>query len=88
MPMKYCRKREEKPFIAHFHEQTPLNVNCTFFSLTFFRWAVNEKAECVAKCTAQVCTSLIEETLNADVALIVEEILDAELQRIHQYIKR
>uniref|UniRef100_A0A3B4XWI0 Germinal-center associated nuclear protein n=1 Tax=Seriola lalandi dorsalis TaxID=1841481 RepID=A0A3B4XWI0_SERLL len=50
--------------------------------------AVNEKAECVAKCTEQVCTSLIEETLNADIALMVEEILDAELQRIHKYIKR
>ena len=49
---------------------------------------MNEKADRVAKCTEQVCTSLIEETLNADVALMVEEILDSELQRIHKYIKR
>ncbi|XP_044071482.1 germinal-center associated nuclear protein [Siniperca chuatsi] len=50
--------------------------------------AVNEKADRVAKCTEQVCTSLVEETLNADIALLVEDILEAELQRIHKYIKR
>uniref|UniRef100_A0A8C9Z528 Germinal-center associated nuclear protein n=1 Tax=Sander lucioperca TaxID=283035 RepID=A0A8C9Z528_SANLU len=50
--------------------------------------AENEKANRVAKCTEQVCTSLVEETLNADIALLVEEILEAELQRIHKYIKR
>lgn len=50
--------------------------------------SVNEKAERVAKCTEQVCTSLVEETLKADIALMVEEILDVELQRIHNYIKR
>ncbi|XP_059198686.1 germinal-center associated nuclear protein [Centropristis striata] len=50
--------------------------------------AVNEKANRVAKCTEQVCSSLIEETLNADIALLVEGILDVELQRIHKYIKR
>ncbi|XP_035532563.1 germinal-center associated nuclear protein [Morone saxatilis] len=52
------------------------------------QWAVNEKADRVAKCTEQVCTSLVEETLNADIALLVEDILEAELQRIHKYIKR
>ncbi|XP_023147479.2 germinal-center associated nuclear protein [Amphiprion ocellaris] len=50
--------------------------------------AVDEKAEHVAKCTEQVCSSLVEETLNADIAVLVEAILDAELQRIHKYIKR
>ncbi|KAM9347509.1 germinal-center associated nuclear protein [Symphorus nematophorus] len=50
--------------------------------------AVSEKAERVAKCTEQVCTSLVEETLNTDIALLVEDILEAELQRIHKYIKR
>ncbi|XP_030013814.1 germinal-center associated nuclear protein [Sphaeramia orbicularis] len=50
--------------------------------------AVNEKAEHVAKCTEQVCTSLVEETLDADIAVLVEEILDVELQRILKYIKR
>ncbi|XP_058479087.1 germinal-center associated nuclear protein [Solea solea] len=49
--------------------------------------AVNEKAQRVAKCTEQVCSRLVEETLNTDIALIAEEILDVELQRIHKYIK-
>lgn len=31
---------------------------------------------------------LIQETLEAKIALLAEEILDAELQRIHKYIKR
>lgn len=54
----------------------------------FFREALNEKAERVAKCTEQVCASLVEETLNADIAVLVENLLEAELQRIHKYIKR
>uniref|UniRef100_A0A3P8NGH1 Germinal-center associated nuclear protein n=1 Tax=Astatotilapia calliptera TaxID=8154 RepID=A0A3P8NGH1_ASTCA len=54
----------------------------------FFREALNEKAERVAKCTEQVCVSLVEETLNADIAVLVENLLEAELQRIHKYIKR
>ncbi len=58
------------------------------FFYSFFRQAVNEKADRVAKCTEQVCASLVEETLKADIALLVEDILDAELQRIHKYIKR
>lgn len=49
---------------------------------------MNEKAERVAECTKQVCASLVEETLNSDIILMVEEILDAELQRIHKCIKR
>lgn len=57
-------------------------------TLSFFRQAVNEKADRVAKCTEQVCSSLVEETLNADITLLVEHILEAELQRIHKYIKR
>lgn len=50
--------------------------------------AVNEKAARVAKCTEEVCTGLVEDTLNADIALLVEEILNVELQRIQKYIKR
>lgn len=49
---------------------------------------MKEKVGRVAKCTEQVCTSLVEETLNADIALLVEDILEAELQRIQKYIKR
>ncbi len=65
---------------------TELNVTLSFHSSC--REAVNEKADRVAKCTEQVCTSLVEETLNADIALLVEEILETELQRIHKYIER
>ncbi|CAJ1078722.1 germinal-center associated nuclear protein isoform X1 [Xyrichtys novacula] len=50
--------------------------------------AVNEKADRVAKCTEEVCSSLVEETLSADISLLVEDILEVELQRIHKYIKR
>lgn len=49
---------------------------------------MNEKANRVVKCTEQVCASLVEETLNADIALLVEDVLEAELQRIHKYINR
>ncbi|XP_028291676.1 germinal-center associated nuclear protein [Gouania willdenowi] len=50
--------------------------------------ALNEKAEHLAKCTEWVCSSLIEETLNADIAVLVEDILENELQLIQKYIKR
>lgn len=70
-------------FITH----TELTLVGVFF-YSSLRLAVNEKADCVAKCTEQVCTSLVEETLNADIALLVEDILEDELQRIHKYINR
>lgn len=66
----------------------PLNSIFLFLFNSFSRLAVNEKAEHVAKCTEEVCTSLIEETVNADIALLVDDILETELQRIHKYIKR
>ncbi|XP_037120761.1 germinal-center associated nuclear protein isoform X2 [Syngnathus acus] len=53
-----------------------------------FRQAVDEKARCIAKCSQEVCTSFIEDTLKADIALLVEEMLTAELQRARKYIKR
>ncbi|XP_040912782.1 germinal-center associated nuclear protein [Toxotes jaculatrix] len=89
------RRQEHEAFLAQFslslcteiiHEVLDDTIKETASSE--IQQAVNEKAECVAKCTEQVCTSLVEETLNADIALMVEEILDAELQRIHKYIKR
>lgn len=73
------------------YNDTIKNLSIEFkmcFFINIFRLAVNEKAERVAKCTEEVCTGLVEETLNADIAVLVEEILDAELQRIHKYIKR
>ncbi|XP_034430226.1 germinal-center associated nuclear protein isoform X2 [Hippoglossus hippoglossus] len=89
------RRQEHKAFLAQFscsicteilHEVLDETIKET--STSEIQLAVNEKADRVAKCTEQVCTSLVEETLNADIALMVEEILDAELQRIHKYIKR
>ncbi|KAK7877941.1 hypothetical protein WMY93_031417 [Mugilogobius chulae] len=50
--------------------------------------AVDEKAARVSRCTDDVCSALLDETLNTDIALLVEQILDVELQRIHKYIKR
>lgn len=49
---------------------------------------MDEKTERVARCTEQVCSDLVEETLNADLTLLVEDVLEAELQRIHKYINR
>lgn len=57
-------------------------------TLYIFRQAVDEKADCVAKCTEQVCMSLVEETLTADITLLVEDLVEAELQRIHKFINR
>lgn len=50
--------------------------------------AVDEKTALVARCTEEVCAVLIEDTLDSDVAVLVKELLDVELQRIHKYIKR
>ncbi|XP_040004702.1 germinal-center associated nuclear protein [Xiphias gladius] len=89
------RRQEHEAFLAQFsfslcteiiHEV--LDETIKESATSEIQRAVNKKAECVAKCTAQVCANLVEETLNADIALMVEEILDAELQRIHKYIKR
>lgn len=57
-------------------------------SCQFYRKAVNEKAECVAKCTELVCNSILEDTLKTDITLLVDDILEIELERIHKYIKR
>ncbi|XP_034741540.1 germinal-center associated nuclear protein isoform X1 [Etheostoma cragini] len=89
------RRQEQEAFLVHYsfslctelmYEVLSETINET--ATSEIQHAVNEKANCVAKCTEQVCTSLVEETLNADIALLVEEILEAELQRIHKFIKR
>ncbi|XP_029386874.1 germinal-center associated nuclear protein isoform X2 [Echeneis naucrates] len=89
------RKREYDAFLAQFslslceeliHQV--LDETIKESAASEIRQAQDEKAECVAKCTEQVCTSIMEDTLNADIALMVEEILDVELQRIYKYIKR
>ncbi|CAL8266206.1 unnamed protein product [Lota lota] len=47
-----------------------------------------DQRELVALCTEQVCTSLVEETLDTEITLLAEEVLEAELQHIHKYIIR
>lgn len=42
----------------------------------------------MAQCTEEVCHSLLEETLDVAIAYLVEEVLDAQLQQIHKFIKR
>uniref|UniRef100_A0A8C7PY41 Germinal-center associated nuclear protein n=1 Tax=Oncorhynchus mykiss TaxID=8022 RepID=A0A8C7PY41_ONCMY len=50
--------------------------------------AMEEEAACVARCSEEVCSFLVEETLDKEIFLMVEDILEAELQRIQKYIKR
>ncbi|XP_026231972.1 germinal-center associated nuclear protein [Anabas testudineus] len=89
------RRQEHEAFLAQFSFSLFTEIVHTVLDETIketataeIQQAVNEKAECVAKCTEEVCSSLVEDTLNADIAALVEGILDAELQRIHKYIKR
>ncbi|XP_024661247.2 germinal-center associated nuclear protein [Maylandia zebra] len=89
------RRQEHEAFLTQFsfslctevmHEVLDETIKET--AASEIQEALNEKAERVAKCTEQVCVSLVEETLNADIAVLVENLLEAELQRIHKYIKR
>ncbi|KAM9365403.1 germinal-center associated nuclear protein isoform 2-T2 [Pholidichthys leucotaenia] len=89
------RRQEHEAFLAQFSVTLCSEIVCEVLDETVqetaaaeIQEAVNEKAERVAKCTEQVCLSLIEEALDADIALLVEDFLEAELQRIHKYIKR
>ncbi|KAJ3592539.1 hypothetical protein NHX12_007666 [Muraenolepis orangiensis] len=50
--------------------------------------AERDQRELVALCTEQVCTGLVEETLQTEIALLADDMLEAELQHIHKYIKR
>lgn len=52
------------------------------------RYALEEKAAYVARCSEDVCSSLIEETLDVEIAELTKEVFDAELQQIHKFIKR
>ncbi|KAG7282926.1 hypothetical protein CRUP_018426, partial [Coryphaenoides rupestris] len=45
-------------------------------------------AEVLRDCTEQVCAGLVEETLAMEIGLLAEDVLEAELQHIHKYIKR
>ncbi|XP_077363553.1 germinal-center associated nuclear protein isoform X2 [Festucalex cinctus] len=89
------QKQEHKDFLAKFRlslfteiMREVLNESIKETANTVFQQAVDERARRVAKSSLEVCTSLIEETLTADIALLVEEILDAALRRARKYIKR
>ncbi|KAM9710737.1 germinal-center associated nuclear protein [Menidia menidia] len=89
------RRQEHEAFLAEFscslcteilHEV--LDETTREVASSQIQAAVNERAERVARCTEQICSGLIEETVSADIALLVEDILEAQLLRIHKYIKR
>uniref|UniRef100_A0A8C9WGI3 Germinal-center associated nuclear protein n=1 Tax=Scleropages formosus TaxID=113540 RepID=A0A8C9WGI3_SCLFO len=52
------------------------------------RYAQEEKAACVARSSEEVCRALLEETLRCELATMAQEILDAELRRIHKFLRR
>lgn len=52
------------------------------------RLALEMKAACIARCTAEECNSIVEETMAEEVAAMAQEILDDELRRIRKFIKR
>ncbi|XP_054620063.1 germinal-center associated nuclear protein [Dunckerocampus dactyliophorus] len=89
------RRKEHEAFLAKFRMSLYTDIMLEVLdetiqetASTVFQQAVNEKAQHVAKCSQAVCTGLIEETLEADITLLVQEILMAELQRARKYIKR
>ncbi|XP_077404821.1 germinal-center associated nuclear protein [Vanacampus margaritifer] len=89
------QKQEHEDFLAKFRlslfteiMREVLDETIKETATTVFKHALDEKARYVAKCSVEVCTSLIEETLTADIALLVEEILEAALWRARKYIKR
>ncbi|XP_016375449.1 germinal-center associated nuclear protein isoform X2 [Sinocyclocheilus rhinocerous] len=52
------------------------------------RLALEEKAACIARCSAEECNSIVEETLAEELAAMAQEILDNELRRVCNFIKR
>ncbi|KAM6978448.1 germinal-center associated nuclear protein-like [Tautogolabrus adspersus] len=89
------RKQEHEAFLVQYSVSLcteliaeVLNESTKETATSEIQQAVNEKVDRVAKCTEQVCNSPVEETLSADIALLVEDILENELQRIQKYIKR
>lgn len=52
------------------------------------RLALEVKAACIARCSAEECNSIVEETMAEEVAAMAQEILDDELRRVHKFIKR
>uniref|UniRef100_A0A8C6NZW1 Germinal-center associated nuclear protein n=2 Tax=Nothobranchius furzeri TaxID=105023 RepID=A0A8C6NZW1_NOTFU len=89
------RRQEHEAFLAQFscwlctqiiHEVLDETIQQSAASQ--IQEAVNEEAERLAQCSEQVCCSLMEETLATAISLLAEDFLEAELERIHKYIKR
>ncbi|XP_061679793.1 germinal-center associated nuclear protein [Syngnathoides biaculeatus] len=89
------RKEEHEAFLANFRlslyteiMREVLEETVKETATTVFQHAMDERAQCVAKCSQDICNGLIEETLEADLALLVEEVFAAELQCARKYIQR
>lgn len=89
------RRQEHEAFLAQFsrslcseivHQVVDEAVKET--AASEIQQALKEKAERFAKCTEEICSGLMEETLNRSLAELAEEVLEAELERIHKFIKR
>lgn len=52
------------------------------------KFALEEKAALLARCTDEVCRSLIEETLQVELGQLAKQVLDTEIQLIQKFIKR
>lgn len=52
------------------------------------RRAQEERAECVARSSQDVCEVLLEETLCAELTLLAQGVLEAELLSIRRFIRR
>uniref|UniRef100_A0A8C7VKE9 Germinal-center associated nuclear protein n=1 Tax=Oncorhynchus mykiss TaxID=8022 RepID=A0A8C7VKE9_ONCMY len=89
------RKQEHEVFLAQFSDslcseisQEVLTECIQETAASEIQLAMEEEAACVARCSEEVCSFLVEETLDKEIFLMVEDILEAELQRIQKYIKR
>ncbi|XP_056145681.1 germinal-center associated nuclear protein [Lampris incognitus] len=89
------RRQEHEAFLTQFSLslcteiiQEVLDKSIRETAASEIQEAVKEKAERLARCTEQLCASLVEETLDGEIALLAEDILETELQLIYKYIKR
>ncbi|XP_056884180.1 germinal-center associated nuclear protein isoform X1 [Takifugu flavidus] len=89
------RRQEHEAFLMNFSHSLcttlvleVLDETLKAIAISEIQKAVDEKAQFVAKCTEQICATIVEETLNADITALVEDILEAKLQCIRKYIDR
>uniref|UniRef100_A0A8C9RYG3 Germinal-center associated nuclear protein n=1 Tax=Scleropages formosus TaxID=113540 RepID=A0A8C9RYG3_SCLFO len=89
------RKQEHEAFLTDFSKslcseiaQEVLQECIAATAAAEIRYAQEEKAACVARSSEEVCRALLEETLRCELATMAQEILDAELRRIHKFLRR